>query len=188
MRPSRAFLCYILSILLCNKILQKYTANMKVSTLFFWFKTHKINMIPYRPIRKCTFWSCKNIILPILCYISSLSTCILHSFLHRTYQTTINLFFTTLGLETSDNQIDMRYIYFISKMYNNPYWHRIIAGSSKCSIERLSILLIKLLHVFNNVFRSTMKQPIQEVLSDLEPQNSKELLERLKSKKFNNIA
>ena len=52
---------------------------------------------------------------------------------------------TTFGIETSDDELDLPYIYWIPNMHKNPYKHRFIAGSSKCSTNPLSILLTKLL-------------------------------------------
>ena len=52
---------------------------------------------------------------------------------------------TTFGIETSDDKLDLPYIYWIPKMHKNPYKHRFIAGSSKYSTKPLSILLTKLL-------------------------------------------
>ena len=48
---------------------------------------------------------------------------------------------TSFGIETSDDELDLPYIYWIPKMHKNPYKHRFIAGSSKCSTKPLSILL-----------------------------------------------
>ena len=52
---------------------------------------------------------------------------------------------TSFGIETSDDGLYLPYIYWIPKMHKNPYKHRFIAGSSKCSTKPLSILLTKLL-------------------------------------------
>ena len=52
---------------------------------------------------------------------------------------------TSFGIQTTDDELDLPYIYWIPKMHKNPYKHRFIAGSSKCSIKPLSILLTKLL-------------------------------------------
>ena len=52
---------------------------------------------------------------------------------------------SSFGIETSDDELDLPYIYWIPKMHNNPYKHIFIAGSSKCSTKPLSILLTKLL-------------------------------------------
>ena len=52
---------------------------------------------------------------------------------------------TSFGIETSDDELDLPYIYWIPKMHKTPYKHRFIAGSLKCSTKPLSILLTKLL-------------------------------------------
>ena len=52
---------------------------------------------------------------------------------------------TSFGIQTTDDELDLPYIYWIPKMHKNPYKHRFIAGSSKCSTKPLSILLTKLL-------------------------------------------
>ena len=71
---------------------------------------------------------------------------------------------TSFGIETCDDELELSYIYWIPKTYKNPYKHRFIAGSSKCSIKPLSILLTKLLtHILSKVFRSTAKQPSTDV-------------------------
>ena len=70
---------------------------------------------------------------------------------------------TSFGTDPNDDELDLPYIYWIPKMHKNPYKHRFIAGSSKCSTKPLSILLTKLLTHISNVFRSTAKQPTLEV-------------------------
>ena len=52
---------------------------------------------------------------------------------------------TSSGIQTNNEELDLPYIYWIPKMHKNPYKHRFIAGSSKCSTKPLSILLTKLL-------------------------------------------
>ena len=52
---------------------------------------------------------------------------------------------TSFGIQTTDEELDLPYIYWIPKMRKNPYKYRFIAGSSKCSTKPLSILLTKLL-------------------------------------------
>ena len=74
-------------------------------------------------------------------------------------------------------------------MHKNPYKHRFIAGSSKCSTKPLSILLTKLL--------THIKQGLQKYCETafsrsganqmLILKNSKELLEHLQSPNFNHI-
>ena len=74
-------------------------------------------------------------------------------------------------------------------MHKNPYNHRFIAGSARCSTKPLSILLTKLL--------THIKQGLQKYCETAYSRsgvnqmwilkNSKELLEHLKSPNFNNI-
>ena len=74
-------------------------------------------------------------------------------------------------------------------MHKNPYKHRLIAGSSKCSTKPLSILLTKLL--------THIKQGLQKYCETAYSRsginqmwilkNSKELLEHLKSLTFNRV-
>ena len=52
---------------------------------------------------------------------------------------------TSFEIQTTDEELDLPYIYWNPKMHNNPFKHRFIAGSSKCSTKPLSILLTKLL-------------------------------------------
>ena len=56
---------------------------------------------------------------------------------------------TSFGIETSDNELDLPYMYWIPKKHKQPYKYRFIAGSSKCSTKPLSILLTKLLTHIN---------------------------------------
>ena len=86
-------------------------------------------------------------------------------------------------------ELDLPYIYWIPKMHKNPYKHRFIAGSSKCSNKPLSILLTKLL--------THIKQGLQKYCETAYSRsgvnqmwilkNSKELLEHLQSPNFNHI-
>ena len=91
---------------------------------------------------------------------------------------------TSFGIETSDDEL-----YWIPKMHKNPYKHRFIDGSSRCSTKPLSILLTKLLthikqglqkHCETAYSRSGINQ--MRILN-----NSKELLEHLKSPTFNHV-
>ena len=96
---------------------------------------------------------------------------------------------TSFGIETSDDELDLPYIYWIPKMHKNPYKQRFIAGSSKCSTKPLSILLTKLL--------THIKQGLQKYCETAYSRsginqmwilkNSKELLEHLKSPAFNHV-
>ena len=74
-------------------------------------------------------------------------------------------------------------------MHKNPYKHRFIAGSSKCSIKPLSILLTKLLTHIKQRLQKYCETPYSRrgVNQMLILKNSKELLEHLQSPNFNNI-
>ena len=96
---------------------------------------------------------------------------------------------TSFGIQTTDEELDLAYIYWIPKMHKNPYKHRFIAGSSKCSTKPLSILLTKLL--------THVKQGLQKYCETAYSRNgvnqmwilknSKKLLEHLQSPNFNHI-
>ena len=96
---------------------------------------------------------------------------------------------TSFGLQTTDEELYLPYIYWIPKMLKNPYKHRFIAGSSKCSTKPLSILLTKLL--------THIKQGLQKYCDTSYSRswvnqmwilkNSKEYLEHHQSPNFNHI-
>ena len=96
---------------------------------------------------------------------------------------------TSFRIQTTDEELDLPYIYWIPKMHKNPYKHRFIAGSSKCSTKPLSILLTKL--------PTHIKQCLQKYCETSYSRsgvnqmwiikNSKELLEHLQSPNFNHI-
>ena len=96
---------------------------------------------------------------------------------------------TSFGIQSNSEELDLPYIYWIPKMHKNPYKHRFIAGSSKCSTKPLSILLTKLL--------THIKQGLQKYCETAYSRsgvnqmwilkNSKELLDHLKSPNFNLI-
>ena len=96
---------------------------------------------------------------------------------------------TSFGIETSDDELDLPYIYWIPKMHKNPYKHRFIAGSAKCSTKPLSILLTKLLtHIKQGLQKyceTTYSRSGINLMWILK--NSKELLEHLKSPTFNRV-
>ena len=52
--------------------------------------------------------------------------------------------FTSFGIQTHNEELDLPYIYRIPKMHKNQYKHWFIVGSSKFSTKPLSIPLIKL--------------------------------------------
>ena len=64
-----------------------------------------------------------------------------------TYETIVkshNQFITSAGLEISEKDQDLPYLYWTSKLHKSPYKHQFIAGSSKCMTKDLSFLLNKL--------------------------------------------
>ena len=74
-------------------------------------------------------------------------------------------------------------------MHKNPYKHRFIAGSSKCSTKPLSILLTKLLTHIKQCLQkycetSYSRSGVNQIWI---VKNSKELLEHLQSPNFNHI-
>ena len=100
-----------------------------------------------------------------------------------------NSVLTSFGIQSNSEELDLPYIYWIPQKHKSPYKHRFIAGSSECSIKPLSILLTKLL--------THVKQGLQKYCETAYSRNgdkqmwilknSKELLDHLKSQKFNLI-
>ena len=92
-------------------------------------------------------------------------------------------------IQTTDEELDLPYIYWIPKMHNNPYKHRIIVGSSKCSTKPLSILLTKLLtHIKQGLKKYCETSYSRSGVNKMWIlKNSKELLEHLQSPNFNHI-
>ena len=56
-----------------------------------------------------------------------------------------NQFITAVGLEISEEDQNLPYLYWRPKLHKSPYKHRFIAGSSKCTTKDLSCLLTKVL-------------------------------------------
>ena len=56
-----------------------------------------------------------------------------------------NQFIISVGLEISEEDQNLPYLYWTPKLHKSPYKHRFIAGSSKCTTKDLSCLLTKLL-------------------------------------------
>ena len=82
---------------------------------------------------------------------------------------------TSFGIQINNEELDLLYIYWIPKMHKNPYKLRLIAGSSKCVRPSLYPFYSQnCLHILSMVFRSTARQPTQEVgYSDVDPQEFK---------------
>ena len=96
---------------------------------------------------------------------------------------------TSFGIQTDNEELDLSYIYWIPKMHKNPYKHRFIAGSSKCSTKPLSILLTKLLtHIKQGLLKYCETAYSRSGIDQMWIlKNSKELLDNLKSPNFNLI-
>ena len=58
---------------------------------------------------------------------------------------THNTFMKSLGIELSEEDKRLPYLYWIPKLHKSPVKHCFIAGSSKCTIKQLSSLLTKIL-------------------------------------------
>ena len=56
-----------------------------------------------------------------------------------------NQFFTSVGLEISEEDQNLPCLYWTPKLHKSPYKHRFIASSSKCTTKDLSCLLTKVL-------------------------------------------
>ena len=56
-----------------------------------------------------------------------------------------NQFIASVGLEMSEDQKNLSYLYWTPKLHKSPYKHRFTAGSSKCTTKELSRLLTKIL-------------------------------------------
>ena len=87
----------------------------------------------------------------------------------------------TVLLNQHQSKLDLPYIYWILKMHKNPYKHRFIAGSSKCSNKPLSVLLTKLLTIIKQVLQKYCETAYNQMLI---LKNSKELLQHLKISRF----
>ena len=60
---------------------------------------------------------------------------------------THNTFMKSLGIELSDDDKKLTYLYWTPKLHESPMKHHSIAGSSKCTTKELSSLLTKILTV-----------------------------------------
>ena len=96
---------------------------------------------------------------------------------------------TSFGIQSNSEELDLPHIYWIPKMHKDPYKHRFIAGSSKCSTKLLSILLTKLLtHIKQGLQKYCETAYLRSGVNQMWIlKNSKELLDHLKSPNFNLI-
>jgi hypothetical protein len=86
----------------------------------------------------------------------------------------------------NQDQFDLLYLYWISKLHKNPYKQRYIAGSSKCSTKPLSLLLTKLLTAIKELLQRYCSAAYSRsgVNQMWILKNFKELLENSKSYDF----
>ena len=56
-----------------------------------------------------------------------------------------NQFITSVGLDMSEEDQNLQYLYWTPKLHKSPYKHWFIASSSKCTTKDLSYLLTKVL-------------------------------------------
>ena len=75
-----------------------------------------------------------------------------------------NQLITSVGLEISEEDQNLPYLYWTPKLHKSPYKHRFIAGSSKCTTRDLSCLLTKVL--------STMKDGLVRYCNTKTSRNS----------------
>ena len=57
---------------------------------------------------------------------------------------THNTFMKSLGIELSDDDKRLHYLHWTPKLHKSPVKHRLIAGSSKCTLKHLSSLSTKI--------------------------------------------
>ena len=60
---------------------------------------------------------------------------------------TLDTFMKSLGIELSDDDKRLPYLYWSPKLHKSPVKHRFSAGASKCTTKELSSLLTKILTV-----------------------------------------
>ena len=63
----------------------------------------------------------------------------------KTVMKSYNQFIASVGLEISEKDQNLPYLYWTPKLHKSPHKHRFIAGSSKCTTKDLSCLLTKVL-------------------------------------------
>ena len=95
----------------------------------------------------------------------------------------------TFGISLPEEDIDLPKLYWIPKLYKNPYKQRYIAGSAKCSTKPLSQILTRIL--------TAVKEGLQKYSDTAYARNgvnqmwilknSKELLENLKAQSLHSV-
>ena len=80
--------------------------------------------------------------------------------MHNSFETIVkshNQFITSVGLEMSEEDQNLPYLYWTPKLHKSPYKHWFTAGSSKCMTEDLSCPLTKIL--------STIKDGLMSIVT-----------------------
>ena len=70
---------------------------------------------------------------------------------------------TSLGIDPNEEELDLTYIYWITKMYKNPYNIDSLPVRQGAPPSLYPFFLQSCLHIFSKFFISTAKQPILEV-------------------------
>ena len=65
-------------------------------------------------------------------------------------------FMKSLGIELSDDDKRLPYLYWTPKLHRSPVKHRFIAASSKCTTKQLSSLLTKILNSYKDLTRKIL--------------------------------
>jgi hypothetical protein len=76
------------------------------------------------------------------------------------------------------DRYELPYLYWIPKLHKKPYKHRYIAGSSKCSIKPLSLLLTNILTALNVMYHNICQKWRK---SDVDSQKFKRSFSKSKS-------
>ena len=82
------------------------------------------------------------------------------------FETTVksrNQFITSVGLEMSEEDQNLPYLYWIPKLRKSSYKHRFILGSSKCMTKDLSCLLAKVLSTIKDCNTKTSRNGVNSM-------------------------
>ena len=90
---------------------------------------------------------------------AGISTCTSCQMSSEDIVNTHDTFMKFLGIELSDDDKRLPYLYWTPKLHKSPVKHRFIAGSSKCTSKQLSSLLTKILTVIKTGLEKYYKNP-----------------------------
>ena len=79
---------------------------------------------------------------------------------------THDTFMKSLGIELSDDDKKLPYLYWTPKLHKSPVKHRFIAGSSKCTTKELSSLITKILTIIKTGLKNivALRSAIPELI------------------------